>query len=416
MRIPDNYLQRNFLTTYNKSKANLAEIQTRLTTQSKINKPSDNPLGNARIMRMHDQLATIGTYKSNISYAASILDDSIISMEAMQDEIQNVQVKLTQLNSAIVNDDLSTFAESMDASIEIMLELANSQFNGQYNFGGTESNKKPFTYDEASNRVISNSSYLGGDKVVKISSGITQKFNISGKDLFQSVFTQAGNLDSTAGVGVPQTDTSKVYDADGNEYDMALSYTMTEANTYDLQYTITDKDGNVIDDKTVSDIKFNVENGNFESVAGNKFGEIKVQNSDNKIDFTIDLNSVTEKNTTETLRNSKNQKADIFNTLIAIKDKLAAGERPSADQVNIVNDFYQHLLNMDSNAGGISNKLTATEEILISKEVEISGLISLEKDVDVAQALLELESAQYTLDISYKISSMLLPKSLMDFF
>ena len=60
--------------------------------------------------------------------------------------------------------------------------------------------------------------------------------------------------------------------------------------------------------------------------------------------------------------------------------------------------------------------LQSTEEILINKEVELSGLISLEKDVDVAQALLELESAQYTLDISYKISSMILPKSLMDFF
>ena len=144
MRIPDNYLQRSFMTTYNKSKMNLADIQTRLTTQSRVNKPSDNPLSNARIMRMHDQMATIGTYKSNINYAASILDDSIISMEAMQNEVKNVQVKLTQLNSAIVNGDLGSFAESMDASIEILIELANSQFNGQYNFGGTESNKQPF--------------------------------------------------------------------------------------------------------------------------------------------------------------------------------------------------------------------------------------------------------------------------------
>lgn len=416
MRIPDNYLQRSFMTTYNKSKMNLAEIQTRLTTQSKVNKPSDNPLSNARIMRMHDQMATIGTYKNNINYAASTLDDSIISMEAMQNEIQNVQVKLTQLNSAIVNGELSTFAESMDASIEIMLELANSQFNGQYNFGGTESSKKPFSYDEASNKVVSNSSHIGGDRVVKISSGITQKFNVSGKELFQSVFTQAGNLDSTAGVGVPQTDSSKVYDSSGNEYDMDLTYTMTAANTYDLNYTITDKDGNVIDDQNVSDIKFNSENGNFESIAGDKFGEIKVQNSANKIDFIIDLNSLKEKATSKSLRSDQNQKADIFNTLIAIKDKLLNGERPTSDQVNIIDDFNKLLLNKLSFAGGISNKLESTEEILINKEVELSGLISLEKDVDVAQALLELESAQYTLDISYKISSMLLPKSLMDFF
>ena len=53
---------------------------------------------------------------------------------------------------------------------------------------------------------------------------------------------------------------------------MMLSYTMTEANTYDLNYTITDKEGNVIDDQTVVDIKFNAENGKFESIGGDKFG------------------------------------------------------------------------------------------------------------------------------------------------
>ena len=139
---------------------------------------------------------------------------------------------------------------------------------------------------------------------------------------------------------------------------MDLTYTMTAANTYDLNYTITDKDGNVIDDQNVSNIKFNAENGNFESIDGDKFGEIKVQNSANKIDFIIDLNNVTEKNTAEALRNDQNQKADIFNTLIAIKDKLLNGERPTEEQVNIVNDFNKLLLDKLSYAGGISNKLT----------------------------------------------------------
>lgn len=415
MRIPDSYLQNSFLTTYNRSKATLADIQTKLTTQSKVNKPSDNPLGNARIMRMQDQLSTISTYKSNLSYASSIVNDSILSMEAMQNEIQNIQVKLTQLNSAIVSEDLSSFAESIDASIEILVDLANSDFNGQYSFGGTESHKKPFYYDKANNIVVSNSKHIGGDKVVKISSGITQKFNITGKELFQSVYAQSGNLNSAAGVGVAQTESSKIYGADGIEYNLDLSYTMTAANTYELNYVISDADGNVIEDQTVGDILFNSDSGNFESIGGEKYGEIQIQNTTNKIDFVIDINSLTEKNSTEALRNSLSQKADIFNTLISIKEKLLNGEKPTTEQSNMVNDFNQHILNNLSVAGGISNKLQSTEEILANKEMVLSGLLSLEKDVDVAEALLQMESAQYTLDISYKISSMILPKSLMDF-
>jgi len=415
MRVPDTLLHSSFMTTYNKTRRTLADIQTKLTTQSKVNKPSDNPLSNSRIMRMQDQLSSIFTYKSNISYAKSTLDDSILSMEAMQNEIQNVQVQLTQLNSATVNSDLSSFAESIDASIEILMELANSEFNGQYNFGGTESSSKPFYYDEANKRVFAASDHIGGEKVVKISSGITQKFNISGKDLFQSVFSQSGSLNSTAGIGVVQSDSNKIYDAEGNEYTLNLNYSMTAANTYELNYTILDSDSNVIKTQTVNDIQFNSETGEFESIGGDGFGEVHIQDTDHKIDFVLDMSLLSEQDSPTDLRNKLNQKADIFNTLITIREQLINGEKPSDVQVNLVNDFNQHVLNNLSIAGGISNKLQATEEILFNKEMEISGLLSLEKDVDVAKALLELESAQYTLDISYQISAMILPRSLLDY-
>lgn len=415
MRVPDSLLQNNFMNNLFKSRRTLANIQTQLTTQSKINRPSDNPLSNSRIMRMQDTLGSIYTYKSNIEYAKSILNDGVISMEAMQSETQNVQVMLTQLNSAIVGGDLSSFAESIDSSIDILLELANSDFNGQYNFGGTESGTRPFSYDEAAGRVSTNSDHIGGEKVVKISSNITQKFNISGKELFQSVLKQDGSLDSTAGIGVGQAHTNAIYDADGNEYTMNMTYTMTAANTYDLDYTIVDADANVIENNTINDISFNSSTGEFESIGTNGFGEIHVENSANKIDFIIDLNSLAEENSAVNLRSSLSQKSDIFNTLIGIKQKLENGEKPTEAQAQMVDDFNQHLLNNLSKAGGISNKLEATQEILLNKEFEISGLLSLEKDVDIAQALLDLESAQYTLDISYKISSMILPKTLMDY-
>lgn len=415
MRVPDNLLQRSFMTSYNRSRRTLADIQLQLTTQSKVNRPSDNPLGNSRIMKMDGQLSTISTYLSNISYARSTLDDSILSMEGIETEIQNVQVQLTQLNSAIVNDDLSSFAGSIGSSIDILLELANSDFNGQYNFGGTETGTKPFSYDEANNRVVANSNNLGGERVVKISSGITQKFNVSGKELFQSVLSQSGNLDSTATIGSAQTTTSMVYDSEGNEYTINLTYTKTADNTYDLNYTITDSESNEIENENISDLIFDENSGNFKSVNGNTSGEIHIQNSDNKLDFILDFGSLTEKEETTSIRNSLNQKADIFNTLISIKEKLEAGEKPTAEQVELVNEFHQHVLNKLSLAGGISNKLSATENILHNQEIEVSGLLSLEKDVDVARALIELESAQYTLDVSYQISSMILPRSLLDY-
>lgn len=415
MRVPDSLLQNNFIYNLNRSRRNLADIQTQLTTQSKVNRPSDNPLSNSRIMRMQDQLSTIYTYKNNISYARSALDDSIISMDAMYTEMQNVQVKLTELNSGIVNGNLQTFADSVDASLDILLELANTEFNGQYNFAGTENNSKPFYFDKAKNRVVANSDHLGGDRQVKISSGITQKFNVTGKELLQSVFSQSGNLDSTAAIGSNQTDSSKIYDSEGNEYTLNLTYTKTAENTYEMNYSILDSGSNEIENQTVSDLTFNAETGEFQSFDGESFGEIHIQNSDRKIDFVIDVSSLSESDSASSLVGSLNQKADIFNTLIGIREKLLNGDKPSAEQVEMVNKFSQHLLDKLSMAGGISNKLQATEDILLNREIETSALLAMEKEVDVARALIDLESAQYTLDVSYRISSMILPKSLLDY-
>ena len=191
---------------------------------------------------------------------------------------------------------------------------------------------------------------------------------------------------------------------------------MTAANTYELDYSIVDADSNVIENNTVSDIKFNADTGEFEEIGSEKFGEIHIQNSANNIDFIIDVNSLSEKDTSTDLRNSLNQKADIFNTLISIRETLRNGEKPTQEQQDMIGEFNQHILKVLSRAGGIFNKLDSTEAILLNKETEVASLLSTEKDVDIARALLELESAQYTLDISYKISSMILPNSLLDYF
>ncbi len=415
MRIPDSFTQRNYLRSLNRTKSSLAEIQYQIATQSKVNKPSDNPLSNSRIMRLQSQLKNINTYRTNISYGKSMLDNTITSLDSMQSEILNVMDELTKLNSPIVDNTLESFASYIDGSIKILVDLANTDFNGQYSFGGAENGSKPFTYDEANGKVVVNSDHIGGDKEVRISRGIKQKFNISGKELFQSVSKQLGNLNSNSAVGDAQTTSSKVYDAEGNEYTLNMTYTKTADNKYNLNYTVVDSDSNTIKDETISDVKFNPETGKFEAIGNDTFGEIHVEIPNNKIDFVIDISKVKEKDSATNLNSSLSQKADIFNTLIAIRDGLNEGKKPTAEQIKMVNDFNQHVLNMLSKAGGISNKLDSTEQVLRNRELEVTELLSAEKDVDVAKALIDLETKQYTLDLTYKISSMILPKSLMDY-
>jgi flagellar hook protein FlgE len=61
-------------------------------------------------------------------------------------------------------------------------------------------------------------------------------------------YIQSGNINSAIAVGDSVTDSNTVYDANGNEYTLSVTYTKTAADEYDMTYELTDADGNVVAD------------------------------------------------------------------------------------------------------------------------------------------------------------------------
>jgi flagellin-like hook-associated protein FlgL len=83
--------------------------------------------------------------------------------------------------------------------------------------------------------------------------------------------------------------------------------------------------------------------------------------------------------------------------------------------VNSIKDFHSRLLNKMSDAGSIYNTLENTKSLLESQRVEIESMLSSEKDLDMAKAIIDMQNYEYLLQVSYKMSAMILPKSLLDF-
>jgi len=106
---------------------------------------------------------------------------------------------------------------------------------------------------------------------------------------------------------------------------------------------------------------------------------------------------------------------DMFNKLDSIITNLRAGIKPTAAEVKEIEDFNAGVLNKLSAAGNIKNRLTDTEELLKTQQLNVEELISKEKDVDMARAIVDYENQQFNLDLTYKVSSMILPKSLLDY-
>ncbi len=223
-----------------------------------------------------------------------------------------------------------------------------------------------------------------------------------------------GNFDKSAAVGSASTLENSIYDADGNEYNVQITYTKTADNQYSMQYDVIDSDSNVVATDTKS-LAFDATSGELKTIDGAEPSSISIELDSPKVRFKIDPTNLYEAGKTATLTQNLNMKGDFFNTLAAISKTLANGEQPTENQIAVINDFNSHILNKLSEEGNVSNRIANLTEQLTNEDTNIQELVANEKDTDLAKAAIELQALQYSLEYTYKISSMILPKSLLDY-
>jgi len=417
MRISDLLMSNNYLNSMNSSKARIERLQSQVSSGSKINKPSDSPSGTSKILKYFNKLSQSDIYTNNIQNSLAFLKDTTLALENVQSEVVKTLTYITELNNAANSQNLGAFADQIDQSLKAILDSANSQYDGKYLFGGTDFSSVPygFTTDQGAVEVKANN--VSGVQKVKISQNVLQKINLTGTEVFGTILTQNGNIDSNSLVGDIITNQLSINDAEGNSYTYTANYEKTAANTYSLTYDITDSGGASVFSSApaAKSITFNPTSGAIVSVDGGNSFSFNIKDDSGKINFNLDLNSLKEGNNPSSVSLSANQKNDIFNTLMQIRDNLRLGIVPTEEQENIVKDFNKRILAKITDAGNITNQLYDTEELINNQRAGVEELLSKEQDVDIAKAIMELQSQDYLLQITYKLSAMFLPKSLLDY-
>jgi flagellar hook-associated protein 3 FlgL len=414
MRITDFILQNTYLMNLNANKNEVNRIQQQIVTQKKINKPSDSPLGSARLLRYNNQLNDIATYLKNSDYASSFIDRTTTALQSIQDIVVNAQTDFVKIGDPLVKDSLPIYADKVDFYLNSIIDLANSEYDGKALFGGTEITGKPFSIDSSTSQVSINNWNIGGEQKIRISKSIEQQINISGDELFLSVLKNTGNFDINASAGTTTNLTNTVYDSSGNVYNVSVTYTKASANNYTMDYSITDSSSTVVTSGSHT-LAFDATTGNLTSMDGGSPSKINIDVNLPQIRMLIDPTTLTETDKTTGISQSQNMKGDVFNTLVAIKDSLKNGQAPNENQVEIVNGFGIQILNKSSEAGNYYNRISNNSDQLQNEETELNNLVSGERDTDIAQAIIDLQNRQYSLDLSYKVSAMILPHSLLDY-
>lgn len=417
MRISDILMSNNFLSSIQRSKSAMEKLQRQIANQTLITRPSDSPVGITKILRYADKLSQSDTYANNIQNGLAFLKETNFALENIQSEIMKVMTNLTALNNPANNQDLNSFADQIELSMKAILDYANTQYDGKYLFGGTDFAGVPFGYSSDQSSIEVKVSNISGKHFVKISPNTTQKINLTGLEVFGTVVSQRGNLDLNSAVGSVSNNTIELFGADGTAYNLNLSYTKTAVNTYSLSYDIIDGNGNSIYTASPSpvSITFDSATGRIKSVDGKENFLFNIKNSDHKIDFTLDLGLLKESNAATSLSVTRNQDIDIFNSLNNIVQNLRNGILPTQQEQAAINNFNKKFLDRITENGNITNQLYAAEELLANQRIITEELLSKEQDVDVVKAIMELQNYDYLLQLSYKMSAMFLPKSLLDY-
>ena len=98
MRITNKIMQRNNLSNINTNKVYQDKLSTQMSTQKKVNRPSDDPVVSIRALRLRSNVTEVTQYYSkNIPDAESWLDDGRCTEESDRDHHKHDQTVYERL-------------------------------------------------------------------------------------------------------------------------------------------------------------------------------------------------------------------------------------------------------------------------------------------------------------------------------
>ncbi len=189
----------------------LQSIQEQASSGKRINKPSDDPLGEVKVLDYRTILSNVEHYLSNITNGTSwlnMIDSTLSDMGTMV-----TRAKSLALSQAADTADATTrrgTAVEIESLYNRIIDLANTQMGESYIFGGTITDQAPL---DRSGTYHGNAQKIS----IEIAKGITSEINSAASDFLVTDLDPAVSLDpATAGYTFSSEDASSRFLIDGS--------------------------------------------------------------------------------------------------------------------------------------------------------------------------------------------------------
>ena len=145
MRITMKELTRQMQSVITDRYSDMAKLQEQLSTGKRLSTASDNPVDTANDVKLRSTLAEESQYKTNIDDGLSFMNVTDTAMQSMNTLMQRLRELAVQGSSETTSaSDRQAIQKESDQLFRQLVTLTNTNYKGDYIFGGTQSKIAPF--------------------------------------------------------------------------------------------------------------------------------------------------------------------------------------------------------------------------------------------------------------------------------
>lgn len=182
MRLTNRLMADTVLNSLYKNTQQLLKLQEMVSSQKRINRPSDDPIGIRKILDYRKVLSSIDQYNTNITHGKTQIDLTESCLEAIDDLVLKAR-RIAVEQSAGELENRPTAAQEVKNIYDQILQLANTKLGDTYILSGHQTDTAPFSRD-----ADYNATYHGddGDKRIIVGDNLDIKINVTGEDALRS--------------------------------------------------------------------------------------------------------------------------------------------------------------------------------------------------------------------------------------
>ncbi|GAQ24373.1 MULTISPECIES: flagellar hook-associated protein FlgL [Tepidanaerobacter] len=251
MRVTQSMIAENFTRNLMQNLKRLDDINSQISSEKRINRPSDDPVGAAMAIKLRRQLSAIKQYNSNAQQALTWMKDTETALTNAGDVIQRLsELAVEAANGTQTDEDKGKILDEVKELKDQLLKEANSTSLDRYLFSGYSTDKAPFIKDDATGNIQANPDIVDGAINYNVGQSETIPVNLKGSEVFGDIFEAVEKFETALENNDGETISNEVISDIKGALNTVLKYrSQIGARTNRLEATVSRLEANEVDYK-----------------------------------------------------------------------------------------------------------------------------------------------------------------------